>query len=70
MTDRRPLGTGPVRTNPPHAQTTEQLPTPRAQVAAERLPVAPASAPERRRTAGRRALGTGPTSPRSSSHEV
>ncbi|WP_146229000.1 hypothetical protein [Streptomyces sp. NWU339] len=58
MTDRRPLGTGPTRT----ATEAKLPPAPRAQLAAERLPTAPAPGhpmPARPAT-GRRALGTGP----------
>ncbi|WP_157869307.1 hypothetical protein [Streptomyces hirsutus] len=58
MTDRRPLGTGPTRT----ATQAELPPAPRAQLAAERLPAAPAAGdptPARPIT-GRRALGAGP----------
>ncbi|WP_461091810.1 hypothetical protein [Streptomyces incanus] len=58
MTDRRPLGTGPTRT----ATEAELPPAPRAPLAAERLPTAPAPSdpiPARPAT-GRRALGAGP----------
>ncbi|MGW5497758.1 hypothetical protein [Streptomyces olivaceoviridis] len=61
MTDRRPLGTGPATAEPSRTQDTDP-PAPRAQLAAERLPSAPASEPKPARpTAGRRALGAGPT---------
>lgn len=63
MTDRRPLGTGPTRTT----TEAELPPAPRAQLAVERLPAAPATdnpTPARPATArpatGRRALGAGP----------
>ncbi|MFJ4276199.1 hypothetical protein ACIP29_37285 [Streptomyces coelicoflavus] len=60
MTDRRPLGTGPTR---PAAETNTELPpAPRAQLAAERLPVIQAAAEPRPTPAvGRRVLGAGPT---------
>ncbi|WP_146075284.1 hypothetical protein [Streptomyces sp. Ru71] len=38
MTDRRPLGTGPVHPDTFRRRETEQPTTPRAQLAAERLP--------------------------------
>ncbi|MGC9479720.1 hypothetical protein ACP4I1_37120 [Streptomyces sp. WG4] len=57
MTDRRPLGTGPTRP----ATETELPPAPRAQLAAERLPVVQAAAePKTGLPAGRRVLGAGP----------
>ncbi|MFF9221796.1 hypothetical protein [Streptomyces viridosporus] len=57
MTDRRPLGTGPIRT----ATEVELPPAPHAQLAAERLPAAPAAEPRSARpVTGRRALGAGP----------
>ncbi|MBL3670502.1 hypothetical protein JL475_31915 [Streptomyces sp. M2CJ-2] len=57
MTDRRPLGTGPTRT----ATEAELPPAPRAPLAAERLPTAPAADPmPTRPAAGRRTLGAGP----------
>ncbi|MFF2235708.1 hypothetical protein [Streptomyces anulatus] len=58
MTNRRPLGTGPV----PAADTpgTPGVPVPRAVLAAERLQGA-ATAPAVLRPAGRRPLSTGPT---------
>ena len=52
MTDRRPLGSGPMPAEP--------LPAPRAQLAAARLPAAPAAEQKPCPTAGRRALGAGP----------
>ncbi|MFF9490236.1 hypothetical protein [Streptomyces sp. NPDC014676] len=55
MTDRRPLGPGTDRA----VTDTELPPAPRAQLAAERLPTAPAAAPKPRPAAGRRALGVG-----------
>ncbi|WP_031022513.1 hypothetical protein [Streptomyces sp. NRRL WC-3795] len=60
MTDRRPLGTGPTR---PATETDAELaPVPRAQLAAERLPVVQAAAePRPAPTVGRRVLGAGPT---------
>ncbi|MER5991459.1 hypothetical protein [Streptomyces viridosporus] len=64
MTDRRPLGTGPTPTAT--EADTELPPAPRAQLAAERLPAAPAPGdplPARPAT-DRRALGAGPTPPR------
>jgi hypothetical protein len=63
MTDRRPLGTGPVRADLPAHEDTE--PAPRAQLAAERLPAAPAAAEPKpaHPLAGRRLLGAGPTAP-------
>jgi hypothetical protein len=54
--DRRPLGTGPLRTDDPAVEAER---VPRAQLAAERLPTAlpaPTAAP---RPAGRRVLGAG-----------
>ncbi|MGW1305768.1 hypothetical protein ACWD5R_39690 [Streptomyces sp. NPDC002514] len=52
---RRPLGTGP---QPLPAEP----PAPRAQLAAERLPAAPAAEPQPSpQPTGRRALGAGPT---------
>ncbi|MEV0695526.1 hypothetical protein [Streptomyces sp. NPDC050388] len=66
MTDRRPLGTGPVLTEPPHADGSPPS-SPRAQLAAERLSAAvPATTeptPTPPRPAGRRTLGAGPTPP-------
>ncbi|WP_406729540.1 hypothetical protein WJ438_40585 [Streptomyces sp. GD-15H] len=58
MTDRRPLGTGPTRTT----TEAELPPTPRAQLATERLPTAPTAGNPRpaRPATGRRALGAGP----------
>jgi hypothetical protein len=62
MTDRRPLGTGPTGTDNPELSLDT---APRAGLAAERLPPAPAAddtavvATTLRRD-GRRALGTGP----------
>ncbi|MEU2867550.1 hypothetical protein ABZ672_57205 [Streptomyces mirabilis] len=44
MTDRRPLGTGPVRADVSRTRDTDPVPAPRAQLAAERLPAVPASA--------------------------
>ncbi len=58
MTDRRPLGTGPVPADASHTQDTD--PAPRAQLAAERLPTVPAAAEPELRQAGRRVLGAGP----------
>ncbi|MDT0616462.1 hypothetical protein [Streptomyces lancefieldiae] len=60
MTDRRPLGTGPDRTAASRAQDT--APAPRAPLAAERLPAAPATTEPKpaRPPAGRRILGAGP----------
>ncbi|MBL3671452.1 hypothetical protein JL475_37300 [Streptomyces sp. M2CJ-2] len=58
MTARRPPGTGPTRT----ATEAELPPAPRAPLAAERLPTAPAAGdpmPARPIT-GRRTLGAGP----------
>ncbi|MFJ3825981.1 hypothetical protein [Streptomyces nodosus] len=60
MTDRRLLGTGPASADPPPAQDTELPPTPRARLAAERLPDTPAADPRPTRPAGRRTLGAGP----------
>jgi hypothetical protein len=60
MTDRRPLGTGPAIADPSRTRDTDPMPAPRAQLAAERLPAAPAAESEPRPTAGRRALGVGP----------
>ncbi|MBQ0891304.1 hypothetical protein KBZ94_41475 [Streptomyces sp. RM72] len=62
MTDRRPLGTGPVPTS---AEADAKLPrVPRAQLAAERLHAAPAAAePKPTPAVGRRALGAGPATP-------
>ncbi|MGW3462747.1 hypothetical protein ACWDE9_25455 [Streptomyces olivaceoviridis] len=60
MTDRRPLGTGPATAEPSRTPDTDP-PAPRAQLAAERLPAAPAAEPKPRPTTGRRALGAGPT---------
>ncbi|MFV0131766.1 hypothetical protein ACLGIH_00475 [Streptomyces sp. HMX87] len=61
MTDRRPLGTGPLH---PAAETDNELPcVPRAQLAAERLPATVPAIPEpgpARPPAGRRVLGAGP----------
>ncbi|MET9175819.1 hypothetical protein [Streptomyces misionensis] len=62
MIDRRPLGTGSARARF-GAQDTELPRTPRAQLAAERLPATPLPAPARRPTTGRRGLGTGPAAP-------
>ncbi|PWI04752.1 hypothetical protein DIZ27_43400 [Streptomyces sp. NWU339] len=42
MTDRRPLGTGPTHTDESRMRDTGP-PAPRAQLAAERLPAAPAA---------------------------
>ncbi|MFE6632608.1 hypothetical protein ACFVNB_35905, partial [Streptomyces rochei] len=56
MTDRRPLGTGPTRP----ATETELPSAPRAQLAAERLPVVQAAEPRTGPPAGRRVLGAGP----------
>ncbi|MEV0695471.1 hypothetical protein [Streptomyces sp. NPDC050388] len=58
MTDRRPLGTGPTRTT----TEAELPPAPRAPLAAERLPTAPAAGDPMpaRPVTGRRALGSGP----------
>ncbi|MFI8194404.1 hypothetical protein ACIF8T_37740 [Streptomyces sp. NPDC085946] len=56
-TERRPLGTGPLRTDDPAVEAER---VPRARLAAERLPTAlpaPQAAP---RPAGRRVLGAGP----------
>ncbi|MFF7366048.1 hypothetical protein [Streptomyces sp. NPDC008125] len=55
-TDRRPLGTGPADRT---AAAGDGL-APRAQLAAERLPTAPAAAGPAARTDGRRVLGAGP----------
>ncbi|MEU7429177.1 hypothetical protein [Streptomyces sp. NPDC040750] len=60
MTDRRPLGTGPDRAD---ASRTRDTDPPRAQLAGERLPAAPAAEPKPRPAAGRRALGAGPAAP-------
>ncbi|MFV0131804.1 hypothetical protein ACLGIH_00695 [Streptomyces sp. HMX87] len=55
MTDRRPLGTGPLH---PAAETDNELPcVPRAQLAA--VPAIPEPGPARP-PAGRRVLGAGP----------
>jgi hypothetical protein len=64
MTDRRPLGTGTNRTDLSRTPDTDPVPTPRAQLAAERasLPLSPPAEPKPRPTAARRrTLGTGPT---------
>ncbi|TLQ38604.1 hypothetical protein [Streptomyces marianii] len=59
MTDRRPLGTGCDRADLSRTRDTE--PAPRAQLAAERLPAAPAPESKPRPAAGhRRVLGAGP----------
>ncbi|WP_406723687.1 hypothetical protein WJ438_01995 [Streptomyces sp. GD-15H] len=60
MTDRRPPGTGPTRTAT--EADTELPPAPRARLAAERLPAAPAAGDPMpaRPVTGRRALGAGP----------
>ncbi|MFF4866834.1 hypothetical protein ACFY3J_35100 [Streptomyces sp. NPDC001231] len=63
MTDRRPLGTGPDRADVSRTRDTELPPTPRAQLAAERLPTTPAAEPKSRPPAGRRVLGAGPAAP-------
>ncbi|MCX4581376.1 hypothetical protein OHB41_51450 [Streptomyces sp. NBC_01571] len=64
MTDRRPLGTGPMRADLSRTRDTELPPAPRAQLAAERLPATvPAAEPTPRPTAGRRVLGAGPAAP-------
>ncbi|MFJ1561307.1 hypothetical protein [Streptomyces mirabilis] len=62
MTDRRPLGTGPVRADLSRTRDTDLPPVPRAQLAAERIPAAPAATEPgpARRLAGRRTLGAGP----------
>ncbi|MEU6393616.1 hypothetical protein [Streptomyces sp. NPDC046939] len=60
MTERRPLGTGP---DPADASRTPDAAPPRAQLAAERLAVAPATEPTRPPGTGRRVLGAGPTAP-------
>ncbi|MFE2562138.1 hypothetical protein ACFXGT_40285 [Streptomyces sp. NPDC059352] len=61
MTDRRPLGTGPTQADLSRTRDTELPDVPRAQLAAERLPAAPAAEPKPRPTAGhRRVLGAGP----------
>ncbi|GGQ86949.1 hypothetical protein GCM10010250_67510 [Streptomyces althioticus] len=61
MTDRRPLGTGPVCVG---AEANTELPVPRGQLAAERLPTTKAAAEAKRRPpAGRRSLGAGPAAP-------
>ncbi|CAK7279210.1 conserved hypothetical protein [Streptomyces misionensis JCM 4497] len=61
MTDRRPLGTGPDRADSSRTRDTD--PAPRGQLAAERLPAAPADSapvgPRPGRRAGRRTLGAG-----------
>ncbi|MEU0054443.1 hypothetical protein [Streptomyces sp. NPDC006309] len=44
MTDRRPLGTGPDRATTSRTRDTHPVLAPRAQLAAERLPTAPAVA--------------------------
>ncbi len=64
MTDRRPLGTGPVRANVSRTRDTDPPPALRAQLAAERLPDAPAAGDPMpaRPVTGRRALGAGPGS--------
>lgn len=58
---RRPLGTGPVPADNPGLPTGPDV-SPRAGLAAERLPTIPAADDEvvLARPAGRRALGTGP----------
>ncbi|MFD5572736.1 hypothetical protein [Streptomyces cadmiisoli] len=59
MTDRRLLGTGPVHADASRTQDTD-LPVPRAQLAAERLPAAPAATgPKPPPAGGRRVLGAG-----------
>ncbi|KOV71837.1 hypothetical protein ADL00_07005 [Streptomyces sp. AS58] len=60
LTDRRLLGTGPVRADASRTRDTD-LPVPRAQLAAERLPATPAATgPKPPPADGRRALGAGP----------
>ncbi|MFF1404964.1 hypothetical protein [Streptomyces sp. NPDC058294] len=61
MTDRRPLGTGPDRADASRTRDTD--PAPRAQLAAARLPAAPAAKPKPRPATGRRTLGAGPGAP-------
>ncbi|MFF1285619.1 hypothetical protein [Streptomyces sp. NPDC058299] len=64
MTERRPLGTGPATAETSRTRDTDP-PAPRAQLAAERLPAAPAAAaPKPHPTTGRRALGAGPVTSR------
>ncbi|MEU0054633.1 hypothetical protein ABZ299_29570 [Streptomyces sp. NPDC006184] len=45
------------------ARDTDPVPAPRAQLAAERLPSAPAAEPKARPAAGRRMLAAGPAAP-------
>ncbi|MFD5574914.1 hypothetical protein [Streptomyces cadmiisoli] len=60
MTDHRLLGTGPVHADASPTRDTDP-PVPRAQLAAERLPTAPAATgPKPPPAGGRRALGAGP----------
>jgi hypothetical protein len=65
MTDRRPLGTGPVHADASRTQDTDPAPTPRGQLAAERLPAVPAAAEPKpaHPLPGRRVLGAGPAAP-------
>ncbi|MGW3985285.1 hypothetical protein [Streptomyces mirabilis] len=66
MTDRRPLGTGPVHADLSRTRDTDLPPAPRAQLAAERLPATVPAATEpgpARRLTGRRTLGAGPAAP-------
>ncbi|MEU4025913.1 hypothetical protein [Streptomyces anulatus] len=59
MSTRRPLGTGPVRTDQPGTDEAVPGPAPHAGLAAEYLPAAePVAAGVQ--PAGRRALGAGP----------
>ncbi|MFF5860761.1 hypothetical protein ACFY8B_35085 [Streptomyces sp. NPDC012751] len=63
MTDRRPLGTGPATET---SRTPDTDPSPRAPLAAERLPTDPAdpdATDHKPRPSGRRALGAGPAAP-------
>ncbi|GAB1340784.1 hypothetical protein ACE1SV_73740 [Streptomyces sp. E-15] len=66
MTDRRPLGTGPATADASRTQDTDP-PAPRAPLAAERLPTAPAATaatgPKPRPAAERRTLRTRPAAP-------
>ncbi|MGV9567892.1 hypothetical protein [Streptomyces sp. NPDC003480] len=61
MTDRRPLGTGPVHARASGQEIPELPPAPCAQLAAERLPTSPAATSlSPAQPTGRRTLGTGP----------